>query len=73
MHKTRRRFLPNVQKVSFLSDMLKKVFSFSATKQGIKTIEHNGGLDNFLMTTKDAKLSDEMIKIKKQLKKKSAK
>ena len=69
LHKTRRRFLPNVQKVSFLSDVLKKVFSFSATKHGIKTIEHNGGLDKFLLSTADSKLSSKMVKIKKQLKK----
>ena len=68
LHKTRRRFLPNVQRVSFLSDILKRVFSFSATKHGIKTIEHNGGLDSFLLSTDNSKLSPKMIRIKKQLK-----
>ncbi len=67
LHKTRRRFLPNVQKVSVLSEALNKTFSFCITRHGMRTIEHNGGLDKYLLETQNSKLSEELLSIKKQL------
>jgi large subunit ribosomal protein L28 len=67
--KTRRRFLPNLQVVTFISEILGKKISFRLTSSTVRTIEHNDGLDNYLLTTKAAKLTEEAKKIKKALKK----
>ena len=72
-NKTRRRFLPNLQVVSLLSDVLGKVFKLKVCSKTLRTIEHNGGLDSYLETTSNSKLTDEAKKIKKSIaKKKSA-
>jgi len=47
-NKTRRRFLPNLQETSFFSDVLATSIQLRLTTNGIRTIEHNGGLDAFL-------------------------
>ena len=72
-NKTRRRFLPNLQVVSLLSDVLGKVFKLKVCSKTLRTIEHNGGLDSYLESTSNNKLTDEAKKIKKSIaKKKSA-
>jgi large subunit ribosomal protein L28 len=70
--KTRRRFLPNVQEVSLYSDVLKKRFSLKLTAATLRTVEHNGGIDAYLLGTPNIKLTDEAIKIKRQIKKAAA-
>ena len=65
---TRRRFLPNLQNASFLSDILGKKVSFRLSVRGMKTIEHNGGIDAYLMSTPNSRLSEESLAVKKQLK-----
>ena len=55
-NKTRRRFLPNLQDVSFYSNALKKNIKVRATTSGIRTVEHKGGIDAFLMDTAPTKL-----------------
>ncbi len=67
--KTRRRFMPNIQNVSLLSEALGKTVSLKITAASLRTVEHNGGLDSFLLTTSNRKLTDEAIKIKRQIKK----
>ncbi|WPX96610.1 50S ribosomal protein L28 [Candidatus Bandiella euplotis] len=67
--KTRRRFLPNMQSYSLRSDILGAFVKFKATPGSIRTIEHNYGLDDFLLSTSDSKLASEAIKIKKRIKK----
>ena len=47
-NRTRRRFLPNLQVVSLLSDVLGKVFKLKVCSKTLRTIEHNGGLDSYL-------------------------
>ena len=47
-NRTRRRFLPNLQIVSLLSDVLGKVFKLKVCSKTLRTIEHNGGLDSYL-------------------------
>ena len=64
-NKTRRRFLPNLQVVSLLSEKLGKVFKLCS--KTLRSIEHNGGLDAYLASTSNTKLSEEAIKIKKQI------
>jgi large subunit ribosomal protein L28 len=70
--KTRRRFLPNVQNVTLRSDILGRGVSLKVTVSTLRTIEHNGGLDQWLLGTSSRKLTDEAIKLKKQLQKASA-
>lgn len=67
--KTRRRFLPNLQRVTFESTLLKKTFSLKVTAATLRSIDHNGGFDNFLLTTNTNKLSEAAKKIRRQLKK----
>jgi large subunit ribosomal protein L28 len=72
-NRTRRRFLPNLQVISLLSDILGKTFKLKISAKTLRSIEHNGGLDSYLESTSNSKLSDEAIAIKKAIaKKKSA-
>lgn len=71
-NKTRRRFLPNLQVVSLLSDSLGKIFKLKVCSKTLRTIETNGGLDAFLETTSNTKLTDEAKKIKKSILKNKA-
>ena len=50
-NKTRRRFLPNLQVVSLLSETLGKIFKLKVCSKTLRTIEHNGGLDAYLEST----------------------
>lgn len=66
-NKTRRRFLPNLQVVSLLSEKLNRIFKLKVCSKTLRSIEHNGGLDAYLESTSNSKLSDEAIKIKKTI------
>ncbi len=66
-NKTRRRFLPNLQHCSFPSEILGKMVSMRVSANGARTIEHNGGLDAWLLGTRNSRLSEAALKIKKQL------
>ena len=70
--KTRRRFLPNLQKTGVMSDVLGRMVTLRVSANGLRTIDHNGGLDNYLLTTPDAKLSETARKLKRQIKKAKA-
>lgn len=72
MNKTRRRFMPNVQKTSLLSDALGQSISLKLSTRAIRTIEKNGGLDAYLLATPNAKLSDEAQQLKRRIKKAAA-
>ena len=72
-NKTRRRFLPNLQVVSLLSEKLGKVFKLKICSKTLRSIEHNGGLDAYLESTSNSKLSAEAVKIKKQISKAQSK
>ncbi len=65
MNHTKRRFLPNLQRVSFWSDSLNKAFRLRVTPHGMRTIEHKGGLDAYVLGTSKTKLEPELQKIKK--------
>ena len=66
-NRNRRRFLPNLQVVSLLSEKLGRIFKLKVCAKTLRTIEHNGGLDAYLESTSNTKLSDEAIKIKKTI------
>ena len=68
-NKTRRRFLPNLQVVTLVSERLSQSFSLRVSAAGIRSVDHVGGLDAFLLKSKDTHLSDRALKIKRSLKK----
>ncbi len=68
-NKTRRRFLPNLQETAILSDALGQMVRLKLSTRGLKTIEHNGGLDSFLLGTNDSRLPAEARRLKKRVQK----
>ena len=66
-NKTKRRFMPNLQVTSLLSDALGRPVRLRVSTRGLRTIEHNGGLDAWLLDTADTKLDDEMRRLKRQI------
>lgn len=70
--KTRRRFLPNIQKVTFRSDALEKNFTLNVTNKTLRSVDHNGGFDPFLTTAKAHNLTPLGQKIRRQVKKATA-
>jgi large subunit ribosomal protein L28 len=71
-NRTRRRYLPNLQNVSLLSETFGESVRLKVTASAIRTVEHKGGLDAFLLDAKDAELSLDMRRLKKRLKQKQA-
>ena len=65
--KSKRRFLPNTQQVSLQSDLLGQSIRMRITASTLRSIDHNGGLDNYLMTTHSRSLSEEARKLKSRL------
>ena len=66
--KTRRTFLPNMQSVSFFSDLMKRQCKFRAIASSVKLVEKVGGIDRYLLSANDNKLSKSALAIKKMLK-----
>ena len=66
-NKTRRRFLPNLVNVSLLSEALGRPIRLRISAAALRTVEHRGGIDNFLMKAKDAELSSRARAVKKEL------
>lgn len=65
--KAKRRFLPNMQQVSLMSDALGQTVRMRITASTLRTIDHNGGLDNFLMSTHSKSLSEEARMLKRRI------
>ena len=72
-NKTRRRFLPNMQQTSLMSDVLGTPIRVRLTTHAIRTIEHNGGLDAFLLKTPDRDLPTEAKVLKRRIQRSQAK
>ncbi len=72
-NKTRRRFLPNLQHTSLISDVLGSTVRVRLTTHAIRTIEHNGGLDNFLLTTPNRNLPADAQVLKRRILRSQAK
>jgi large subunit ribosomal protein L28 len=68
-NKTRRRFLPNLQRTSLMSDVLGKPVRVRLAASALRTIEHRGGLDAFLLGTPDGELSKEALRLKRRIEK----
>jgi len=72
MNKTRRRFLPNLCDVTLASEKLGRNFKLRIAAKALRSVDHVGGLDAYLLKARDEKLSDKALKIKRALKKASA-
>ena len=70
-NKTKRRFLPNLKKVIFRSDSLKKDIRLNVTNAAVRTVDFKGGLDKFLKSAKKIKLSQKVKKLKASISVKS--
>lgn len=66
-NKLRRRFLPNMQVTSFMSELLGEPVRLKVSTRGIRTIEHNGGIDGYLLKMPKTKLSSETLTVKKRI------
>ncbi len=69
---TKRRFLPNLCNVTLRSDKLDRAFRFRITAAALRSVDHVGGLDAFLVKAKDDVLSTNALKVKRELAKASA-
>ncbi len=62
-NKTKKRFLPNIKKVTFRSDILKKNIKLNVSNAALKTVDFKGGIDAFLKSAKTFKLSKKAKKL----------
>jgi large subunit ribosomal protein L28 len=65
--KTNRRFLPNLNSVSLTSETLGRTYRFRIAAAALRTVDHRGGLDAFLMKAKDDELSPKALVVKREL------
>ena len=72
-NRTRRRFLPNLQESSLLSDLLGTDVKLRMSTRAIRTVERNGGIDAFLLGTPDSRLPEPALTVKRRLRKARAK
>jgi len=68
--KTKRRFLPNLLNVTMISDALGGSVKLRVSANALKTVDHRGGLDAFLMKASDDELSEKALELKRAIKKK---
>jgi large subunit ribosomal protein L28 len=72
-NKTRRRFLPNLQETSLLSDVLGLQVRLRLTTRALRTIEHNGGIDAYLLGRPNSRLAPEVLPLKRRIERAQAK
>jgi large subunit ribosomal protein L28 len=70
--KTKRRFMANLLNVTLMSDALGRAVRLRISAHALKSVDHRGGFDAFLMKAKDAELSPRARELKRQIKKKKA-
>ena len=66
-NKTKRKFRPNVSDVAVISDKLNRTVRLKISKQALRSIDHNGGLDTFLLKQADDKLSLRARRLKREV------
>ncbi|WP_448577336.1 50S ribosomal protein L28 [Thermaurantiacus sp.] len=71
-NKTKRTFLPNLQNVSLLSETLGRRVRLRVSMNGLRSVEHVGGLDAWLLKTRESELSPKARRLKRELEKKAA-
>ena len=67
--KTKRRFQPNLCDVTLLSDVLKRRVRVRISAHALRSVEHRGGLDAFLLKARNEELSDRMLRLKRDIQK----
>lgn len=70
-NKTKRTYLPNLQNVTLMSDSLGRSVKLRVSTNGLRSVEHVGGLDNWLAKTSDEKLSLRVRRLKREIAKKA--
>ena len=70
--KTKRRFFPNLRNVTLISDALGQSVRVRISANALRTVDHRGGLDAFLLKAKDDQLAPKMLELKRQIAKKRA-
>ncbi len=71
-NKTKKTFLPNLQNVTLMSDSLGRSVKMRVSTNGLRSVEHVGGLDNWLAKTSEDKLSLKAQRLKREIAKKAA-
>ena len=71
-NKTKRRFLPNLKKVNFKSEILKKSLKLTVSNAGVRSVDKNGSFDDYIKSAKSKYLSSRLKKLKKSLVSKSS-
>ncbi len=71
-NKTKRTFLPNLHNVTLMSDVMGQSYRLRVSTHGLRSVEHVGGLDNWLLKTKDEDLSLRARRLKRDIGKKAA-
>jgi large subunit ribosomal protein L28 len=69
-NKTRRRFLPNLSEVALISDALSQKVHLRISAHALRSVEHRGGIDAFLMKARDGELSARARRLKRTIAKK---
>ena len=67
VNKSKRRFLPNLQNITFISEKLGQKIQLKVAASTIRTVEKKGGLDDFLVSTPNSKLPEKAKKLKKTI------
>tara|TARA_Y100000590_G_scaffold347177_1_gene397691 strand:+ start:197 stop:475 length:279 start_codon:yes stop_codon:yes gene_type:complete len=66
-NKAKRKFFPNLKKVTFRSNILKRNIKLSVSNSALRTVDYKGGLDSYLETVKSFKLSSKAKKLKNKI------
>lgn len=66
-NKTKRRFMPNLVDVTLISEALDRRVKLRVAASSLRTVEHQGGLDKFLLKANDAELSERMLRLKREV------
>ena len=66
-NKTKRKFFPNLKKITFKSEILKRNIKLLVSNAALRTVDYKGGLDNFLKTIKTYKLSKRAKRLKSKI------
>ncbi len=72
-NKTKRKFRPNLCNVTLMSDVLGRKVRLKVSARALKTVEHRGGLDAYLLKAKNDQLSPDCLKLKREVQKANAK
>ena len=65
--KTKRRFMPNLRNVTLISDTLGRKVRARVSANALKSVDHRGGLDAFLLKANDVDLAPKMLELKRQI------